>query len=307
MERKTRQINTEVDKAYNKKEENYKIKWESLNQAMILKPFYKKFCIIRNISMNNSEEINIRISKTRDNIILKPSTTDQINIPFDNILSLVNNPYEELKYINETTYLNEEIISTLMSYMIKINTSSEEKDFLALYITDNVIDNQCDGNRNIYMIFQELLNRLSHYSEHEFYIKIILKDSFKDIIKEIRINYNHKTILNIQEIEDKIKTYSNIIGIYFGIRNMKNNSKMKIFYFNIDSMNIINNLLTKFSEINVSKKKRLASSKRKKTIKDIHFILDEMEFVSSFFFAAFLDINVKELASENIKEILFNL
>ena len=62
-------INPELDKVVRKKQENYKNKIDALHQILVLKPFYKKFCIIRRdeanlINSDPTNETSIKIDNT---------------------------------------------------------------------------------------------------------------------------------------------------------------------------------------------------------------------------------------------------
>lgn len=325
IERKQRLVNGDLEKMIAKKDEYYKNKLEAMSQILILKPFYKKFCVIRNYQPFTNYSGILKVHKNRKQLNLVNHNTDDTILKFDYICSLFDNIYEEVNYCKEASYLNEEMINFLMSYLIKMNQVNDERNFLVLYLTHTFHVNMNDENtvtsfkfcNNIIPILQELINRISHFNEYTFQVKVITGDEFVNVSKEINFNYNFKFYINPLEIEksvfdfyDKVLRESgkNIIGMSFIIKNQKNNSKFRLLNLSYNQSNIATNLISKLNEINVSKKKREKSSKKKKTSKDIHFILDEIQFIDNFFFATILDFPVEELNENqhNLKEVLLN-
>ena len=190
----------------------------------------------------------------------------------------------------------------------------EDHDFICLYISDKIYFNNSSllFNHNIIHCLNDLIKKISHFNEFSFEIKIIIKNEFIDIIKEIKCGEKSFWNINIKDLEtiilNSIHSNDDIIGIYFSIKNLNSNVHMKVIYLSSDYNNIIINLLSKFNEININKKRGDKSSKRKKGIKDITYILEQIKFVNGYYLASVIDIDEKEFAFSNstIKEIILN-
>lgn len=302
---------------------------ESLSQILVLKPFYKKFCVIRDTAEllskdkpqkvfsysndnyntkydSNSNTANIiKINKHRKILHL---INEDIQFKFDYLLSLLDNPYEEINYTKENNYINEELVTIFMSYLIRMNQISDDRDFIVLYISDNLkIDS------NLFTILQEISDRISHYNDYSFNIKISSNKEFKDVTKEVFFNHNHKLNLNLKEVEKHMNNIHNNENeeyiLCFTIQNKQNKSKLKVFNISCDNVNNITHLLSYLNDYN-SKKKRERSSKKRKNGKDIVYILDQMELYNGFFFMTVIDCKYDKFIpkiNENIKDILLNL
>lgn len=301
-------MNLELEKVLSKKEENYKIKIEEISQQLTFKPFYKKFAFIRNYTPDLK---NIKIDKSRKFIQFLP---DELKFKFDYISSLIDNPYEEAKYTNETTYLKEEFIFILSSYLIKMNQVNDTKDYNILYLTETLILDQTHFNTNLFSVIQEIINKIQVFGDYSITLKLGINEEIVELMKETNINSNSsvKFTLNLHEIQ---KLYKNVVldekqpdTIIISIKNNKNNSHMRIINLDFNNVECIGALLGKFNEINVlTKKKRVGSSKKlKKNCKNIFYLLDEMEFTSGFFFSSILDINAEMLIESKVKDLLMN-
>jgi hypothetical protein len=366
VERKQKLLNVELEKFLIKKDEYYKNKVDAISQLLILKPFYKKFCVIRNykqkekelgnqtnstnqitrlnlchvsnnFSTNNSifqsarKQINninnsypFKIDKSRKLLSISDQG-EESKIKLDYICSLFDNEYEEVNYCKETQFINDELVQMLMSYLIKMNSLNDERDFIVLYLSEQLQLEKTDEkinllfNKNLLLIVQDLIHKISHYNDYSILMKIGTTEEFYDLVKESNFGDTKKFNFNYKEIEKNLIPIFNAINesegkitcIYFCIKNKKNNSKIKIFNFDYKSKYLVENILTKFNEINISKRKKERSSKKsKKGLKDVYQILDEMEFTTSFFFSSIVDLPVEEFNSKNlcnIKELLLSV
>lgn len=366
IERKQKLLIIELEKFLIKKNEYYKNKFEALSQLLILKPFYKKFCIIRNykqkerdignninltnvvtrlnlshtnlklslynnISQSESAQYNninttypFKIDKSRKLLTILDQG-EESKIKMDYICSLFDNPYEEVNYCMESQFINDELVQMLMSYLIKMNSLNDERDFIILYLSDQLELEKADGkinllfNKNLMIIVHDIINKISHYNDYTIFMKIGTKEEFYELLKESNFGDTKKFNFNNKEIDKNLISVFNSVDeseikvtcIYFCIKNKKNNSKMKIFYFDYKSKLLVENLLTKFNEINISKRKKERSSKKsKKGLQDVYQILNEMEFTTSFFFSSIVDMPVDEFNSKNlsnIKELLLSI
>jgi hypothetical protein len=332
IERRTKLVTLDVEKLILKKEEYYKGKIETINHILILKPFYKKFCVIRSneseiaittendISLTSQNPKNFLIQKNRK--ILSISEIESL-FKFDYIISLIDNPYEEIKYVKETTYINDELISIFMSYLIQMNSCNDERNFVGLYLT-NFNNNNSQLNNNITSIVQSLVNKISHFNDYTFTIKGISKSNIFNITKETIFSenlsssssINSKMSLVFKEANELIikavGSEDEVIGYVFCIRNVKNESKMKIFNLSFKDQNLVSSVISKFNDINVSKKKREKSSKKKRGNKEFQYIFDEMNISFGFYFATIVDVNCRDFSEfskkdSNFKDILINI
>jgi hypothetical protein len=326
----------DLEKSLAKKEEYYKNKMDCLSQILVLKPFHKKFLVLRevpessskdklkknltsnntsNYSTNDTNETQLQNKNSLQTIKIQKNRkilhmiNEDIQFKFDYVLSLIDNPYEEINYTKEGPYLNEELLSIFMSYLIRMNQINDERDFIVLHISDKMKILPAD----IFPLIQELANRISHYNDYTFSLKIAVCKEFKDVTKEIIFNHNNKLVLNMNNIEKSVK---NLITneddetvLYINIQNRQNKSKLKIFCIPYHNVNIATQLLSYMNDYN-SKKKRERSSKKRKTGKELFYILEQMEIYNGFFYMTIIDCSYSKLfpiVDENLKEILLNL
>jgi hypothetical protein len=269
----------------------------------------------RFININNCYPFKIDKSRKLLTIL---DQGEESKIKIDYICSLFDNPYEEVNYCIESQFINDELVQMLMSYLIKMNSLNDERDFIVLYLSEQLQLEKVDEkinlhfNKNLMSILQDIINKISHYNDYSMFMKIGTKEEFYELIKESNFGDSKKFNFNYKEIEKNLISVFNSLNesekkltcIYFCIKNKKNNSKMKFFYFDYKSKLLVENILTKFNEINISKRKKEKSSKKsKKSLQDIYHILNEMEFTTSFFFSSILDIPVDEFNSKNLSSI----
>lgn len=248
----------------------------------MLKQFYKKYLILRR---NETIFQNFKISKNRKNLISKTSET---SFKSDYIISTLENIYEPVN-IDEESYITAETIAIMQKYLMSVVESNDGKNILLMYLTKNI------GNR-LFSIINDLLNNLSHF-EFKISFKLIFADEFIELVLDAH-NLNSLTIPQIDRP---------IVGYLFKIKNKVNKTKVNIIQLSYDDQVRLPHLATKFNEINMTKKKRLLSSKKKKGGRDITYILDEVEFEDIYYFSTFLDIDHTEESVENVKEVLYNI
>ncbi len=190
-----------------------------------------------------------------------------------------------------------------------MNQIRDERDFIVLHITDNLKINAS----NFFPLLQDLANRISHYNDYVFSLKIAVNKEFKDVTKEISFNHNNKLNMNLNEIEKIFKSLINNEDdetiFYFNIQNKQNKSKLKIFSLSCDNIHVTTQLLSYVNDYN-SKKKRERSSKKRKTGKELFYILEQMELYNGFFYMTLIDCSYNKFfpkVEENIKEVLLNL
>ena len=109
-------MKNELDKISVKKEEYYKSKIEALSQILVIKPFYKKFCLIRNFkTLDSSYENNLNTNDGVNNIF-QPSSNNNLhnnlsqnfNLPINNNMNNNNFSHNSNSQIN----LNLNLISS---------------------------------------------------------------------------------------------------------------------------------------------------------------------------------------------------
>lgn len=323
IERRLRLQYIEFDKLNTQKEEYFKNKLDTISQIIVLKPFYKKFFILRNIQNKEIEKNdllkNIQINKNRKNIIYSNEKNEDLTLEFNYAISLHNNCFEEIKYAKEDSILNNELLSMFMSYMIQMTSANDERNLVSLYLSQNLNMDYPNLNFNCNMLNSliEVAKHISHFNEILFNFKLIFRENILDILskdyvfKDCSSNKQNFSLILFQDLilknETAIANKDNLIGVEFILTNTKNNSKMKIFYLNIQETTIINSLLTNFNNFN-TKKKREKSSKNKKSNKDVQFILDEMNVIEAFYFITLLDLNCDEnINLKNLRELMINL
>jgi hypothetical protein len=301
-ERSLKISKVELNNLIEKKRENNKAKMELLSQMLVFKPYYKKFLIFRQSTSPNNQ---FKISKYRKNLTVSVEGIES-SFKFDYIYSLIDNPYEEIKYCNDMIYLNNEMISVFNNYTIQSNSSSDRQDLLALYISNpiKVVDEIVTFNTSIIDILDEVYKRLDNINDYHITVKLITSESFYEFLTIT--NENFKNIFE-KAIQDNLCMFKEVIGFFFIIKNNTTGCQIKVIYMSYEDCTRLPQLLMKFNEINSTKKKRLNSTKKKRTAKDIGYILDESEFIETYYFASFIDIGQDDLSAENLKDLLYCL
>ena len=224
-----------------------------MSQILVLKPFYKKFCVIRNVVNPSSMEKNnktsndySRITNTNQSIKIHKNRkilqllNEEVDIKFDYITTLLDNPYEEIKYTQENNFLNDELVSIFLSYLIKMSQFNDERNFVVLYLSDKL-----NSDSNLFTILQEIGDKISHYNDYSFSMKIAHNKEFKDVYKEINFNHDNKLYLNLKEVEKACKNLKEDeeVIFYFSIQNRHNNSTLKIINVSFENLNVVTQLL----------------------------------------------------------------
>jgi hypothetical protein len=287
-----------------KQQDGYRVKMEILANMLVLKPYFKKFLILRKAE-DKSLQSYFKVPKTKKNLIITNEGIET-NIKFDHISSLVDNPYEEVNYLSEKDHLNQETASILNNYILKVNAVSEGRDLLILYISKpiTVVNNSLSYNTNLIEVLNEVYKRIDNVIEYQITIKLITADSFLDLLTLTQGDLKAQIENTFQE---NLKLFEDAFGLYFTIKNKNNNSQAKIIYISYEDTVRLPQLLMKLCEINMTKKKKQLSTKKKKIARDIGYILDESEFVDTYYFAAFIDIEQDGLSIETLKDLLYSM
>lgn len=315
---------------------------EALSQIVVLKPFYKKFCLIRNVRDFYSNKVNcydvyennFKIDKLRKNIHLMHKD-DETKIKFDYISSLLDNQLEENKLCNENELINNEFSLILLSYATKINSFNDERDFLILFLNESIFVgiNSSENlspcvSKNLLEILIKIISQITEYSEYTLSIKVGLPGGSYYIMKEKHLSiHNNITYQELESVFSMMKhniinlssdpnlinqvedLENDVIYCCFEMKNLKNKSKIKLFNLSYAKIDMVGNLLSKLSEVNISKKRKDKSSKRgKNKNRDVHDILEEMDFNSNFFYVSVLDFEMQDFyKNKYIREILIHL
>jgi hypothetical protein len=278
--------NAEVAVNQEKKNELHKRSNELITNTILLKPFYKKYIILRQNELINHY---FKISKNRKSFNNKADGIES-SLKFDYIISTVDNPFE-LKNTKEDNYIYQEVITIMQTYLTKVMDMNEGKNILMMYLSKYISLN----NNVLIAIINDLLHRVSHF-EFQLDLKLIYCDKFLEIATGVN-NIRDIVIINEEEI----------VGFLFKITNKVNKTEINILQLSYDDQIRFQAIATKFNEINMTKKKRNLSSKKKKGGKDITYILDEIAFEDLYYFSTFLDISNDENSIESVKEVLFNI
>jgi hypothetical protein len=230
-----------------------------------------------------------KISKNRKNISYK-SDVNETSFRFDYVISTHDNIYE-INSVNEDKYIYEEVIAMMQTYLTRAMDMNEGKNILMMYLSKYI----SLSNNNLIALLNDLLQRVSHF-EFQLVIKLVQCDKFIDFDNGVN---------NICDIA--VRDKDEVVGFLFKITSKVNKTQINILELSYDDQIRVQALASKFNEINMTKKKRNHSSKKKKGGRDITYILDEIEFEDLYFFSTFLDICNNESSIENVKEVLFNI
>jgi hypothetical protein len=276
-----------------------------LGNMLVLKPYFKKFLLLRKHKHPYS---GFKVSRNRKNLTCKVDSTENC-FKFDYISSLLDNPYEEVNVVNENELLNSEAACIVNNYIHKINEKGADgRDLLVLYISKELrsSDNTTlSFNTNIMHILNDVYKHLDS-PEYQITAKLMTNDCFYDLPPVTESNF-------IEELEKSMilakgDDAKNIIGLYFVLSNIKqSHNQVKLLYMSVNDCVRLPQILMKFNEINSTKKKKLQSSKKKKSSKDIGYILDETGFISTYYFATFIDIELDDINMESLKELLYSI
>jgi hypothetical protein len=271
----------------------------------VLKPFYKKYLILRSDNQANNDLV--KVCKNRRTLTIDNKMMDSNSIiNFSYISSYVDNTLDEPLYYKEQEFLNNEFSHFLLSYLFHVNSIMDQRDIVSLYIST---EEKLYLENNFFNVINDVCKKICHFNEYSAELKIVLKNK---IIKHSEFQITTKDERNwfssITLQDSNVVNYSDeMIGILFILKNVKNNSNMKILNLGWKNTSLAFNILTKFNEVNNGKKRKDKSSKKKKTIKENTFIFDELEIQECTYFTTIMDIYTKDLSNQEIKELLFNI
>ena len=158
-----------------RKEKNYNIKIEYILNTLLLKPFYRKFLILR--SAENFQKNSFKIcKKTRKTFtIIKPNNIE-VKIGFDYIFSQFDSLYNYFDPNNEEIS-NSELIKIFSNYI----GEGTQHGIMFLYITQ--LKSKYVFDHPISTIFSQLL--MSYGLKYQYTIKMIMKEEVKEIVKNV--------------------------------------------------------------------------------------------------------------------------
>ena len=298
---KLRKIQTSLQLLQNKKDEHNKNRIETLSHILTLKPYYKKFLILRK-SKNNQIKKSFTIQKNRKNLIINVMD----NYKFDIIISCLFNNYEQkkIKDGDDSKYISNELINMLLPYITQFSSfGNEEKNYFILYLSK--IENPlkiCDR------IIQLIKSLMSHFTEMKFSIRVILKEITVNIVNENENFENEDYKAKLDNINQEV------FGYIFCLRDEKNNSKFEICNLDYKSKGI-GAILAKLSENNLAvKKKKVGNSTKTKTtpsnltkFKDLSTVVHEINILNPFHSISILDTDENDIITGEVITILNEL
>lgn len=301
-EKKKIELHLEVNRLQEKKNNHNQARLETLSHILTLKPYYKKFLIYRtcpsinsnikqstcnNMSGNMDNNANTHnhytiIHKNRKTLLLNEST----QYKFDYIISSISNPYEE-NSINETHYINNELVNMLMSYISQFNQGNEHKNCFVLYIS-----------HISYRMFNETImtlinNVLGQCSEYFLTIRLQLKDAMITLNKDIELE---KQI-------DKVKEFPS--AFIYELKDENNVSK--IWFCNAEFENMeIGSILFKLNEQNQTKiqKKKVKNNNILYKETNANILLKEINEFNSFYSLGVIDISEDEINQPYVHSVM---
>ena len=252
--------------------ENNKIRKEINQNIMVLKPFFRKICIIRGYENKNNYEIsnetnfiNILENKKNFDLILPTNEYDskqnneielkEFNLKFDNIISLHSNRCLDVDFICkeniENIFLNQEILNLINGYWGKLvnYSTSDHKNYLGIYLSDPIeYSTKICMNKNLIIILENFIKNNLFSTNIDVFVSLITKDSFIPYIQVKNINKNSETksFLNILEFcgKENLNNFENENYI-FDEMNYNYSTKFKeyvekFYFFNKENKNLKN-------------------------------------------------------------------
>ena len=289
----------------NKIDEHNKNRIETLSHIITLKPYYKKFFILRK---SNETIHNVSIHKNRKSIELNKN-----EFKFDFIISTLFNCYipKSLQNEDDSKYISNELFNIVHPYVIQFSSlNNEEKNYFLLYMSK--ISNRKQMNSHILFLIQNLL---THFTDLQLSIKIILKEIIINLLSEGEAFNENAIAQKIQSIEQ------DTFGFVYSLQRENNKSKFEIVDLDYSSKGI-SAILSKMNESNVAVKKKKVNVSTKNKLpmtppsntkvynimnKDLSTILQELNTLNPYHSASFLDISESEMQTNEVKTVLSEL
>ncbi len=281
-----------------------------LFKTFILKPYYRKFLIIR--SGENHLKYKFKIcKKSRRTFTIMNTNNIELKVNFDYIFSSFDSLYDYLDPLIEDEKINCDLLKIFANYI----GDSPQHNMLFLYLTQ--LKEKVIFDSKIVTI---LTNLITQYSNDYLYsIKLIARDELIELVSdEVYIeennffknsrkkNFKKELKLGIFFINLEI-----ILGFTFTMISVKNKSKITFIVTDYNNYSLINLILGKFNEENnpQTKRKRDKSYTKKKIKKDYQFYFEEIKQDNTLYYCSLVEIDAEKvnLQDESLNDIFLSL